>query len=205
MAIKAVIFDYGCVLSMPQDPEAFARLAGILGVDETVLFAPYWRHREAYDRSEMNAEGFWRTIADESGVPLDGRLVPRLVHIDNASWLRLNPQMMRWPQRLQSAGVKTAILSNMPPDLRAHLATGAEWLRFFDVHVFSCDIGYTKPHPNIYTHCLRQLIINPEEALFIDDRQPNVDGAVALGIRSHLFLNERDAALELEPLCRPQT
>jgi putative hydrolase of the HAD superfamily len=44
-----------------------------------------------------------------------------------------------------------------------------------------------KPHPEIYQHVLDDLGISAAEAVFIDNREPNVRGAEALGITGHLF------------------
>jgi FMN phosphatase YigB (HAD superfamily) len=44
-----------------------------------------------------------------------------------------------------------------------------------------------KPDPAIYKLTLDRLETKPEETLFIDDKQPNIDAAHALGIVGILF------------------
>jgi FMN phosphatase YigB (HAD superfamily) len=44
-----------------------------------------------------------------------------------------------------------------------------------------------KPDPAIYKLALDRLGTRPEETLFIDDKQPNIDAARALGIVPILF------------------
>jgi FMN phosphatase YigB (HAD superfamily) len=44
-----------------------------------------------------------------------------------------------------------------------------------------------KPDPAIYRYVLKELGTRPEETLFIDDRQVNVDAADAMGMRGVLF------------------
>jgi len=48
-----------------------------------------------------------------------------------------------------------------------------------------------KPDPAIYRLAIGRFDIDPAQALFVDDRQENVDGAIACGLNAHLF---RDAA-----------
>jgi putative hydrolase of the HAD superfamily len=41
-----------------------------------------------------------------------------------------------------------------------------------------------KPAPAIYRHALAQLAVQPEEALFIDDKLANIEAARALGMQA---------------------
>ena len=53
-----------------------------------------------------------------------------------------------------------------------------------------------KPEPGIYDHLAEKYELNPSEAVFIDDRQINVDGALQRGFQGLLFTgyeNTRDA------------
>jgi FMN phosphatase YigB (HAD superfamily) len=48
-------------------------------------------------------------------------------------------------------------------------------------------LGVAKPDPAIYRHTLAELGVEPEEALFIDDKRINVEAARALGIQAIEF------------------
>jgi hypothetical protein len=50
MPIDAVIFDYGKVLSNPEDPEAQRKLIALAGLERPDFDDFYWRHRNAYNR-----------------------------------------------------------------------------------------------------------------------------------------------------------
>jgi putative hydrolase of the HAD superfamily len=58
---------------------------------------------------------------------------------------------------------------------------------FFAACCVSGELNLLKPHPEIYRHVLDDLGISAAEAMFIDNREPNVRGAQALGITGHLF------------------
>jgi len=62
-----------------------------------------------------------------------------------------------------------------------------DWIRRFDLLVWSCQLGIVKPDPAIYRHMLAKLKMRPEEILFIDDKLPNVEAAQALGIQTIQF------------------
>jgi putative hydrolase of the HAD superfamily len=57
----------------------------------------------------------------------------------------------------------------------------SEWLQLFDHLIFSSEVRLTKPVPAIFLKCLQVLRVKPEQALFIDDRDANVETAIALG------------------------
>jgi putative hydrolase of the HAD superfamily len=61
------------------------------------------------------------------------------------------------------------------------------WFPRFDTLIFSCDLGVTKPSPEIYSQCLKGLNLPGEQTLFLDDREENIIGAEALNIQSVLF------------------
>ncbi|HEX4581431.1 MAG TPA: HAD family phosphatase, partial [Acidobacteriaceae bacterium] len=46
---RAVIFDFGRVLSMPPDADAHTALVSTAGVPDEVFEEQYWTHRHAYD------------------------------------------------------------------------------------------------------------------------------------------------------------
>lgn len=98
------------------------------------------------------------------------------------------PGMPELVAKLDARGVPLFGITNFSadfwPPFRAREA--AFFDRFRDI-VVSGDEKLLKPDPAIYWLALDRFGLRPEEALFIDDRQINVDGAEAIGIRSHLF------------------
>jgi FMN phosphatase YigB (HAD superfamily) len=59
---------------------------------------------------------------------------------------------------------------------------------FLDARITSGDVGYLKPHPQIYKHMLEMLDIRPDQAVFVGDRPQNdIAGANAVGLTSVLM------------------
>lgn len=92
---------------------------------------------------------------------------------------------------------KLALLSNTDPVRYGYIERAFPELQFFDAYVLSFRIGAMKPDPRVYREALRLLGTRPENALFIDDIQENLDGAARLGIRGILFTPQTDLAAEL--------
>lgn len=62
-----------------------------------------------------------------------------------------------------------------------------ELRRYFDVAFSSCYVGLRKPEPTMYRRALDILGKPAERILFIDDRQENVAGANAAGMKGLRF------------------
>jgi 2-haloacid dehalogenase len=89
---------------------------------------------------------------------------------------------------LDIAGVPLFAITNFSADFWRPFAEreAAFFARFRDI-VVSGEEKLLKPDPAIYWLALERFRLRPEDALFIDDRQINVAGAEAIGMRPHLF------------------
>jgi putative hydrolase of the HAD superfamily len=183
-SVKAVLFDYGMVLSAPPDPAAWARILTITNLSEDILEREYWAHRRAYDRGDLNAEAYWHKAAAGAGIVLSPAQLTELITADTDLWSQLNPPMLEWAQRLQRAGIRTGILSNMPDAVEAGLRARHQWIDTFDHNTWSHAINLAKPEPAIYLHAAEGLRTAPENILFLDDRLENINAAIAVGMQA---------------------
>ena len=181
--IRAVILDYGEVISQSPDPEAIAAMAGIFAVPDEQFRHLYSATRPAYDRGDLDALNYWSGIAQAAGVELGASQIANLRQTDVAMWSKVRPAMLRWVQELRSVGVKTALLSNMHHDMVQKLRNDGDWTENFDCLTLSSAIRMAKPDAEIFWHCLGCLGVEPQAALFVDDREPNVRTARALGLQ----------------------
>jgi 2-haloacid dehalogenase len=78
-----------------------------------------------------------------------------------------------------------------------HARERAFFDRFRDILV-SGEVRMLKPDPAIYYLALDRFGLKPAEALFVDDRQINVDAALAVGMRAHLFIGADDLRARLD-------
>lgn len=185
--ILAVVLDYGNVLSLLPSETDIQELQSLTGIERTSLEELFWRYRDDYDRGALDGHSYWRKVGAAAGREfIDGELDNIIVH-DAAMWGHINPAMMNWVRALKRHGVKTAVLSNMPVEVSAYLRRTADWLGSFDYLVFSGEHKTMKPDPVIYRVCLDGLGVRPDDALFIDDRHPNIVGAQAVGMHAVQF------------------
>lgn len=203
--LRAVIFDFGMVLSLPQNDADIASMASLCNLPVDVFGREYFTHRLQWDQGTIDAAAYWTRLLSLGGVRPAEETIRSLLALDIRSWTRMNPLMLGWAAELRAAGLSTAILSNMPADCVEFLNREAAWMVDFKVRVFSADVSMAKPQEGIYRHCLDRLGLEPAEALFLDDMPRNLEAARRLGIRTILFRSAKQAAGEAAPLGLPVT
>lgn len=182
--VDAVLFDYGQVLSGPPNQVAWARLREVSRLDEDRLHASYWKFRHDYDRGALNGKTYWETVAVDAGVRFDNEQMAALRAADIELWTDLNQPMVEWAGRLQRAGVRTGILSNIGDAIGDGVVEKLQWLAGFDTCVWSHALGTAKPDPAIYLATSEALRTAPRNILFIDDRVENIAAAAQLGMQT---------------------
>jgi putative hydrolase of the HAD superfamily len=205
LTLRAVILDFGDVISLPPDPEVIQWMAHFFGLSEKRFRELYGCFRLDYDRGTDSAEQYWKHIADAAGRELSAGQIDQLRKADVIMWARLNPDILLWVECLRAAGYKTAVLSNMHDDMVQHLRSNGDWTKRFDTLTLSSAIGMAKPEPGIFEYCLKSLGVRAEEALFIDDREANIEGALRAGISGIFAPSTKDlrnslAAIGFTPL-----
>jgi putative hydrolase of the HAD superfamily len=201
--IRAVILDYGEVLCFLPTSDALARMARIFRIDPDAFMGIYTESRGPYDRGDLLAEEYWHAFASRVGVTLDRTMIEELRRWDVEMWSRTNDPMIRWLERLRSAGFKTAILSNMPTDMVAHVRRNFPWIKYFDHQIFSADVRRIKPEPAIFEYSLDALKLPASEILFVDDRDVNLAQARAAGMSGIRFQSVHQLRNDLHALGFP--
>lgn len=189
----AVIFDYGRVLSQSPTPAELEQFARLVGVSEPPFFQIYSDTRDEYDCGRHDCHQHWQHFAKAAGVSLAPDHIAKIVEFENRMWVRANPAALELVRDIRGQGIRTAILSNIPLDLRAEVRNAFAWIDEFDVQIWSCDHGVIKPDAAIYRICLDALGCEPHRALFFDDRPRNVEGARAVGMEAHVFESAEQA------------
>lgn len=198
MPIKAVIFDIGDVLEVNPRTGWRERWAKRLLVDAAsfeqrldAIWGP-----GAIGKSSL--EEIERQTAAAFG--LDSAELAALMDEAWAEYVgSLNEELADYLVRLRSR-YRTGILSNSFVGAREREQEAHRFGDICDVIVYSHEEGYLKPYPRMYRVVCDRLGVTPEEAVLVDDRQENVDGARAVGMSAITFTDNRQAIAELEAL-----
>ncbi len=193
--IKAVIFDFGRVISAQKPPSLFRRYERELGLEPDTI------NRLMFDRrawqnallGRLTEAQYWETVGPDLGLTGQSELddFRRRYRRDEA----INTAVVNLIRRLHGR-LKTAVLSNAPPGLEEWLE---EWKirELFDVIFCSGDEGLAKPDPAAFERVLERLEVAPEEAVFIDDTLEHVHTAQRLGMSGLLFTTAEALAEQL--------
>ncbi|MEO8026688.1 MAG: HAD family phosphatase [Bryobacteraceae bacterium] len=182
--LRAVIFDFGGVLCHFPPPSQTAELAAAAGAPHEEFLRAFWGNRIPYDAGALTAKTYWAKIAAQLGNSYSSEQVRDFVRHDIGFWSNFDGAMLDWVDAVRGAGIRTALLSNLPPDLGEHLRALPGFLDRFDHVTYSYEVGSVKPDSAIYRHCLDGLALAAEQTLFLDDRPENIAGARALGIQA---------------------
>jgi epoxide hydrolase-like predicted phosphatase len=196
--IKAVIFDFGRVISAQKPMSLFRGYEEDLGMEpgtiNPIMFGSSTWEDTLIGRKTV--EEFWREIGPQLNLhtPEEIDAFRRRYNADES----INEEVLDLIRQLHGH-YKLAVLSNAPPGLAQWLD---DWgmLDLFDVVFCSGDEGVKKPDPASFEITLERLDVAPEEAVFVDDTLGHVRAAQTLGIHGILFTNAEALATELESL-----
>jgi putative hydrolase of the HAD superfamily len=172
------------VLSAAPDPAAWVRIRAVTDLSEETLQREYWTYRHAYDRGDLTADTYWHKVAVGAGITLTPAQLTQLIAADVDFWSTLNLPMLEWAQRLQRAGIRTGILSNMPDAMETGLRARHSWIDTFDHNTWSHAINLAKPEPAIYLYAAEGLQTPPANILFLDDKAENIAAALDVGMQA---------------------
>lgn len=198
--VRAVIFDWGGVMEdNPSDAHVASwarRLALSPGTLAEILWGEPWYQ---LSRGEISEDAYLELVAEGLGFP-DREAADRFTeefYTDH----RFNPRVAAAARALRDH-YKVALLSNawagQGDAVRERFGVDVE--TDFDVYVNSAHVGLRKPDPAIYHLALERLGVEPEQAVFLDDRLHNVDSAREVGINAIQFVDPDTSLARLEAL-----
>lgn len=145
-----------------------------------------WRRSVAHEITERE---YWHTRALELHPDSDDPTFDFMRTLyDTDEDVIVRPEITALLDRLQARGVRTAVLTN---DLTAFHPD--EWVQRmsviprFDPLIDLSHVGFLKPSREAFDHALKILDADPGDVVFLDDQQPNVRGAQAVGIDAVWF------------------
>ena len=185
--IRNIIFDLGGVL-LNIDPKKTIEAFGRLGMKQLVGDKGLSYDHDIFymmEQGQITSDEFRYGVIE---------LLPQKVsfqEIDNA-WTAM---LLDFPS------VRVELIKNLRKDFKIYLFSNTNAIHVEKFHSFlrnqhrfevsslferdfySNEIGYRKPSPESYQEIIKLSGINPEESLFIDDSFPNVESAIASGLK----------------------
>ncbi len=197
--IKAVGFDLGGVILRYGVANELAYIADKLGVSQTALMDPYEKTKRALDAGQISNQEFWTNLVKESGSKLDPETTGHLWTDEYVGDSPLIAGVLDVVDELKANGYKVGMFSNIDSE---HAASNQPRHIFehFPVVLFSYQVKVAKPDPQAYLLLAKELGVVPQEMVFVDDLETNIEGAKQAGCVGIRFLNREQLVADLEKL-----
>jgi HAD superfamily hydrolase (TIGR01509 family) len=196
--IRNIVFDLGNVL-LKYDPKGYLES---LGYEKEVVD----------DLMKLIFQGIEWKLADQGLLSNDQMTEIYLLKAPQYSF-EINYVMENWYRHMVlleeskdffleilDKGFNVYILSNYPEYKFMDMWERTPVLGKAHGSVISYQIKLTKPSKEIYQHLLEKYDLNPDETLFLDDLQENINGAKKVGIHGIRFRNVAQVKQELKKL-----
>lgn len=95
---------------------------------------------------------------------------------------------------------KLVLLSDYTKEWKDYIIYNNKDLNIFDKKYFSCDLGKLKTDEGTFNIVLKDLGVNPNEVIFIDDSKENIEIAKTSGLNVILFKDAKDLEANLKKL-----
>jgi len=175
--IKALIFDFSGVISS-EIYSLWTKEKKDQGIESKSNF--FTEMSDAADIAKISTDEYAQKLAEKVGMASSD------IWKDISSKIIINYELLDLISKLKKR-YKIGLLSNYNDVWLNDSISKYKLEKYFDSQVISSTYKVAKPNKKIYEISLDLLKIKPEEAIFFDDRQVNVDGGNNVGIRSFLF------------------
>ena len=198
-SIHAVFFDYGGVLA----EEGFRNTLQALAREQRLNVNLAEEGMQAvYDSGFVLGLGsesdFWALLRQRTGLKgSDKELTQRVL-----DGFRLRPGMLALVRQLRQEGFLVGLLSDQTEWLD-RLDDEYRFYREFDRLYISYQLGKGKRDPSLYDDIARDLGLEPQQILFIDDNPGNIKRAASRGWQTILFRDEKTLRSEFRELGMP--
>ena len=197
--IKAVIFDIGRVILHFEVDEILKEYTDSeeerVFIKNEVYNSPEWGGLGLIDIGYINMSEAASQIKDRTNHIHDDIVDDFLARYMDIAYV--DKRVIDLIYKLKESGYKVYILSNMCNEIISKMGID-QVLKDIDGYILSYQYHQIKPYKAIYETLINKYNINPEEALFVDDKKENLDTANTFGIKGHHVIpNDYDSILAL--------
>jgi len=193
--IKAIIFDYGGVLSAEASLSSFGAIYapkfGKNPEDFNKLIFENWDHARV---NNINSKLFWKNLANF--IEID----PNSLRKDFMDFFGFREEVFELIKKIKKNRYKLGLLSNQIEDWLEEIIENHKLNQTFDAIVTSYKSKIAKPDISIFKEIVEKLNVKPTECIYIDDMDKNIPPAKQLGMKTILFRDNKQLIKELKDL-----
>jgi len=193
--IRCVISDLGKVILFFDNHIFFRKMAEVCPYSAVDIAERVHWHRNlirSFDTGTLSSKDFYREATQRLKAKVDQETFFKIYN----DVFSLNPPVLDILTRLKGRH-KLLLLSNTDVERFGFIRKTFPEVLIFDEYVLSFEVGYLKPHPQIYQEALKKAKARAEECVFIDDLEENIEGARNVGLDTILYGPQTDLEAEL--------
>lgn len=181
--MKNIIFDFGNVIVTFEEKEIVSHFSDNIEIQEflikNVINSPEWNTYGLIDSGFITNEEVCSLVNDRTN-NIYKNLVENFMR-NYYKYMYIQKEVIEEIKKLKEKGYNIYLLSNTNDFMYEKFIKDIEYL--FDGMILSYRNHTIKPHDAIYKHIIEKYNLNPEESLFIDDREDNIKTANKFGIK----------------------
>lgn len=195
----AIVFDFGGVIELRDGPDLLSDIASAIGVPVTNFKSEYFKQNHKSNIQNIPWEHMILDVVSVFDTSEEAKQKTIFLREKYMARKSINTELVSFFPRLRSAGYQVAILSNATSGLRDKLKENGI-AQLVDEIVISGEIGFQKPHREVFDILFRKLAVKPEEVIFIDDASKSLEKAGEIGYTPILFKDNETLFLALNQL-----
>jgi glucose-1-phosphatase len=193
--VKAVIFDFGNVICTFDMLLFVDRIRPLTTMPASrmreILHRSFDLGRE-YETGLITSDQFFQQISQRYALSIPRQDFIR-AFTDVFTPIPSTLQLIR----MLKPSYRLGLLSNTNEWHYEHVIKRYDVYPLFDAVTVSFEVGAMKPAEKIYRDALTKLDVRPDNCIYIDDLQENLDGAAQLGIHGILYTSHQKLVSEL--------
>lgn len=191
--INTVFFDWGGVIADDPGDEFLGMLLRDIGANEEQVQIIYETYMKRFMKGEISEAQYWDELRIRYGFVIHDSISDEF-----KKWrgLATNDDILGLVHKAREHGLQVALLTNVIEPTYNVLLTGG-YYDHFDKIIASCTVGFAKPQKEIYQLALESLDTTPEQSVFIDDKQKNLDPADQMGFNTILAQDPKQIISEI--------
>jgi len=195
--IKAIIFDYGGVVAGRKSEESglfglCQQFSKVLKIPVNKIYPAYNLYWKDWKLGKTTMHQVYANFLNDIGSDYS---IEKLISI-TLNYAKLNKQVKNLIIKIKK-NYKVACLTNHAREWFSNEVKRFDLNSLFDKIYTSYDLKIDKPHEEAYMLVLKDLNLQPEETIFIDDLQRNTEVASSLGMHVIRFKSYSQLKKEL--------
>ena len=183
--IKLIILDFNGVIVLESYPMIARQLAERHSLDSQHVYDVIYGYHNQAALGEIPEDDIFKKGLADLRIDEDWKEVEQQ-HYQNVA--ARNEPAIAYAQELRGKGIVVIGLSKNVPRAFSECVRLSHTAEEIDAIINTYDLGLEKSSPEVMERLMQLYgVSDPKQVIFVDDQEPNLDGARALGIHTHFY------------------